>query len=501
MTDNKTGAALSPQFIDALKVMQDIIPSKVNEKLIQGAEKGTLDVSKMYFITPSPDLTKLVFVKFGKPILTEDGTPNTKGMGDGKLVRVLRSLLSAELASKDLLDRDFEAFHNIYTSFFSTEDGEVVIWSGKLIDDAYHERNYYTGENPDLYCCNCDYTEDECECEPEDQELVPTDDIERGTLWESCMRHNSCIEDNFFQVYKDHAKIAVLLCNNKVRARALIWTTEEGITFMDRIYATEDRLIQKMIAFARLNKWDYKEEQSYNNKTGFYHYDVKLGSYRKAYWTHRIQLDKDSLINSINMPYVDTLTYLYIDSKTNEPYLINNCSKIQNARFTDLTSTGGNWERGSYIKSCRCGEETFIRDRCSCDDSKPSVSIATEAFRDNTSIFRTTADRSLDFNLTEIESLWEDVDEPEEEVSEETGTIQLDDTVETFSLPLRREFYSWDIETVATPQPVRSFSEWHASGLSEDTMQYIRSYIQSTTPVVDSEEVQTEQSQEETSDF
>lgn len=369
MTQNETGAALSPEFLDQIEALQDAMPTKVSQYLIEGHKNDTLDKSKMYFISGSPDLTKLNYVRKGKPILAEDGTPNIKGMGDGRVVKILRSLLSAEIVDKKLVDQDFEHFHNIYTSFYSTEDGIVEIWEGEAIYEAYSESNYYTGSKEPLYCTCCDYTEDDCECDEDDQDLVPGEEINRGTLWDSCMRHHTCIENRYFDIYRDHCKIAVLNCGGKVRARALVWVSTEGITFMDRIYSTEDRLIQKLIAFARLNKWDYKTEQSYSNKKGFFHYDPKLKTYRSSYWTHRVVLDPEKTYLYDNMPYMDTMTFSYIDDKDKAIYLINNTNKLSHYVY-DYSSTSGGFRYSGLKGSCHhCNKNIPLFGRCTCSAS------------------------------------------------------------------------------------------------------------------------------------
>ncbi len=86
-----------------------------------------------------------------------------------------------------------------------------------------------------------------------------------SALQNSCMRYSEC--QGWLGLYEDNPDVvsmAILL--NKyghLAARALIWKTDGGFTFMDRIYGT-DVSIQSFKTYAREQGWWHREHQSYS---------------------------------------------------------------------------------------------------------------------------------------------------------------------------------------------------------------------------------------------
>ena len=168
-----------------------------------------------------------------------------------------------------------------------------------------------------------------------------------GTLVGSCMKYDHC--QDYFGLYEDHASmlIAVSKESGKLLGRAILWEID-GKTYVDRIYAS-DAMIEKFKQYAKENKWYYKVEQSYNNKTDWINPD---GEEETIYLTVDIDYDYDYF------PYVDTLTYY-----KKGQYITNDESKDYDFELTD---TEGNGQRiyceydGSY-----CSEECAVY---ICDD-------------------------------------------------------------------------------------------------------------------------------------
>lgn len=98
---------------------------------------------------------------------------------------------------------------------------------------------------------------------------------DRGTLGESCMKHNSC--QNYFSIYEENdvSLLISLLSNSQIDGRALVWKNiyfpylKEKKTFMDRIYTNNSSHEQIFINYAIHRDWVYKEFQTFKNKIEF----------------------------------------------------------------------------------------------------------------------------------------------------------------------------------------------------------------------------------------
>lgn len=126
-----------------------------------------------------------------------------------------------------------------------------------------------------------------------------------GSLQNSCMSYEFC--KHFFGIYTENPdKVGMLVYLDilgKVKGRALIWRLDSpNITFMDRIYTTNDYDVNLFIEYANKNDWYYKSSQNYSYKS----FDIK-GS--KSFPSNKLSIK----LNNFKFkyyPYLDTLAFL-----------------------------------------------------------------------------------------------------------------------------------------------------------------------------------------------
>jgi len=162
-----------------------------------------------------------------------------------------------------------------------------------------------------------------------------------STLGNSCM---SVVDYDYFDIYCDNDDVCSLVIlygeegemkdgkfkGEKIRGRALLWKTDQGDMFMDRIYYNNDSDVNLFKQYAERNGWWCKKNQ--NSESNFY---AVKGSESKSP-TYIVTLKH---VNQDKYPYVDTLTYL--NPKTGK--LSNKKSPID-AKF-ELDDTDGEYSR------------------------------------------------------------------------------------------------------------------------------------------------------------
>jgi hypothetical protein len=159
-----------------------------------------------------------------------------------------------------------------------------------------------------------------------------------GTLGNSCM---SEADPDWLDIYSrnpDVCKLVVKWSNNgslidgKYRAetivgRALLWKTEQGDMFMDRIYTIDSSDEELFKKFAEKNDWWCKSAQ--NSRRNF---DAVKGRQKKEpIYTVQLSTGYDD-----TYPYVDTLSYLNTDTGK----LSNDSGTISADRLLDDTEGG-----------------------------------------------------------------------------------------------------------------------------------------------------------------
>ena len=143
----------------------------------------------------------------------------------------------------------------------------------------------------------------------------------KGTLANSCMRHDYC--QKYFDIYTENEDVCSLLvlkdANNKVLGRALLWVLDNGDNYMDRIYIANDS-----------DKYLFKE---WADKNGYRTYD-------NDYKTKKVTVEENSYDY---YPYMDT----FLSFNTDEGVLSSSestdrdCIKLQDTH-------GGHQEAGLW---------------------------------------------------------------------------------------------------------------------------------------------------------
>jgi hypothetical protein len=223
--------------------------------------------------------------------------------------RLFRAILTS--AKIEFTDKEMEEFVNQYKSSFDIMNDAFLkfrIVKGDKIAKWYNYRKYESMDS---------------------------------TLGSSCMAD---VNEDFFDIYCDNEDVCSLVIlygedgemedgkfkGKKIRGRALLWKTDQGDMFMDRIYYNNDSDVDLFKQYAERNGWWCKRGQ--NSESNFY---AVRGSESKSP-TYTVTLKN---ANQDKYPYVDTLTYL--NPKTGK--LSNKKSPI-NAKF-ELDDTDGEYSR------------------------------------------------------------------------------------------------------------------------------------------------------------
>ena len=163
----------------------------------------------------------------------------------------------------------------------------------------------------------------------------------QGTLDNSCMKKPSCQEYlNLYVQNPDTVSMLIATAQNNsdsLIGRALVWQTEEGLTFMDRIYGT-DQTIQAFLEYAKEKGWWSKRHQNHHAP----HDSVDPeGNIRTKTFT--VHLDTSNLEY---LPYMDTFKY---SDDIDEGYLNNQCGDYV------LENIDGAWPDGEEYVTTICG--------------------------------------------------------------------------------------------------------------------------------------------------
>lgn len=187
----------------------------------------------------------------------------------------------------------------------------------------YYNINYYDGINRDKHIEN----------RQTPLFLIDADaasDRSKNTLHNSCMRHKGDVNTymKFYAYNKDVCKLVILLKDNKVRARALIWKSITGETLISRIYFinNDDRL--QLVNHANVNNYINICDYPSNNNNG-----IILNDFNDTYKV------KVTVKSNTKMPYLDN--YYSIDLQTG--YLLKD-EYSKNSTSLTCRSTGGTSE-------------------------------------------------------------------------------------------------------------------------------------------------------------
>ena len=160
---------------------------------------------------------------------------------------------------------------------------------------------------------------------------------EGGNLSKSCMRHR--FAQTFFDIYTknpDKVKLLILLDDTKklILGRALLWYLDipKGVVLMDRIYYSEDHILNMFVNYAIKNEWYYKIDNDnpmisyFNDKPFNMRMVVKLKKFKYELF-----------------PFVDNMGFYSPDRflLTNDPKYL---KKIGCEKYYDLCDHLGEYE-------------------------------------------------------------------------------------------------------------------------------------------------------------
>jgi hypothetical protein len=194
--------------------------------------------------------------------------------------RVARRIL--EVSGKKYSDKELEDFVNEFKFKISIEKNREQLFElveGEKIRHFYHMDNY-------------DYTKS-------------------GTLHNSCMRYKKC--QKYLGIYVTNPEVCKLLVlkspdnQELIIGRALVWTLDNGDTFMDRIYFSYESDINLFKNYAIKNNWCYKQKQDSNESTTIEWNTTLPDGEKERDGYLAVELKKSYFSD---YPYMDTLKYL-----------------------------------------------------------------------------------------------------------------------------------------------------------------------------------------------
>ena len=150
----------------------------------------------------------------------------------------------------------------------------------------------------------------------------------------TCMTGENANQTVLYAVNPDKVKLAAYN-DSKEEARALLWTTDEGITFLDRVYPCTGYNTSALHNWAQDNGWAWREElgKVYNCKPKYLHVTLKIAD---------------------RCPYMDT--FVYCKHKQDSPVMIVSNNPNDNQFILQDTDVDVNpWDAGYDRECCECG--------------------------------------------------------------------------------------------------------------------------------------------------
>jgi len=126
-----------------------------------------------------------------------------------------------------------------------------------------------------------------------------------GTLGNSCMKLNT-MKNRIISYKALPVSLVVGFLDNKVVARALLWTTNTGL-YLDRIYYTYDNQSNSILKWAK--EHNIKTRPKQNSRT----VDSPDLSIDIPYFKGLSRMDISNTYNSATLPYMDTFKYLILE--------------------------------------------------------------------------------------------------------------------------------------------------------------------------------------------
>lgn len=202
-----------------------------------------------------------------------------------KIGRLIRAILNA--SNIKFTDKEIEDFVNEYKSVVD------------IMNDAFSKFKLVKGDDISYWYNSENY------------------ESERSTLGNSCMAN---VDSDFFDLYCYNKNCSLLILfsdkystiengkytSSRIRGRALVWNTEQGDTFVDRIYTNNDSDVSLFMNYAHSKGWWTKTVQNSSR-----YFSVSNGSSTKV--AEYIVSLEDSRFDKY--PYVDSLSYINFRSK------------------------------------------------------------------------------------------------------------------------------------------------------------------------------------------
>ena len=184
----------------------------------------------------------------------------------------------------DFTASDIEKFVNAYTAKVLFEQNALdrfKVVSGKEIRKWYDEKNYSSTNGG-------------------------------GQLNSSCMRHSRC--QKYFDIYVDNPKVCQLLIlmdntDKKILGRAILWKTENGDNFMDRIYTEKDNYMKLFKQWGEQNNYDMKSYNYNYSNAIIVHVKPKIYAYYPYMDTLYVYAPVKGILSNQVSSYSSTLDY------------------------------------------------------------------------------------------------------------------------------------------------------------------------------------------------
>jgi len=352
---------ISNELLNILYFIKHPISSeliKLTNYTLKNLKKQTyIDISydeydKWYFVNSSKlisELTKIDDIdKYQHPydkmidIIGKNNSIINKIKSKVKIGRLIKKLFGDKFPDSGS-DDSIESFIDMYKRQFDIE-GDFKLVEGDDIIKYYNLKKYYpsTNSNP---------------------------------LHNSCMSYDKCSDYlKFYSINPDKVKMLVLLDDNKVKGRSLIWNIDEinekevkNTYFMDRVYYIDNKTLNGFISYAIKNNFLYKKNQ--NSDVSAFIVNPITSSEDKL----KIKVKNFNYHENLEFPFLDTL-YKY---NPYEKILTNDNKYNEEKNYVELESTIGqsNIIWSSYyndilLKHINCKYSNLLYDFIHIDDVK-----------------------------------------------------------------------------------------------------------------------------------
>ena len=281
------------------------IPDTVLEGFINAIKEKLSDYGRQ--LTLKTDAFEVSFLPKGcTPEYTKSGRWAKKNRQSGKPGKIIQKVIGTGVFSNS----DYEKFVYALKALWSYGGYEIKLVKGEDIRYWYNSENYYAITN---------------------------------TLGNSCMSHEEC--SGYFDLYctQPECQMLIALKENKLAARALVWTIEDK-TFMDRVYYIEDSLCNIFVNYAKENKWYIRESNCLLSDGDNQRFLSPKDNYTEPVTEHFV-------LNLVKIyhewPYIDSFRYLDLEEKVLTTYQRHN---TYTCSFTD-----GNYEDSEEYQCENCG--------------------------------------------------------------------------------------------------------------------------------------------------